>query len=143
MGYIYEGMDRAKEAIRSVYGGVEEKYRPIWDIIDRRWQNQLHKPIHAAACFLNPAFHFHRDLRADREILSGLYTMIEQMLPAVTTQMVQEIDAFTKARGDFFAHQMCKDSRTTLMPGKNIFKGIIFIFLYYNLLLNVELELET
>ncbi len=38
MGYIYEGMDRAKEAIRAQYVGVSEKYGPIWDIIDRRWQ---------------------------------------------------------------------------------------------------------
>ncbi|XP_059072695.1 uncharacterized protein LOC131873658 [Cryptomeria japonica] len=37
MGYIYEGMDRAKEGIRSAYEGDESKYRPIWDIIDRRW----------------------------------------------------------------------------------------------------------
>ncbi|XP_059063571.1 uncharacterized protein LOC131057612 [Cryptomeria japonica] len=37
MGYIYEGMDRAKEAIRSIYAGDEDKYGPIWEIIDRRW----------------------------------------------------------------------------------------------------------
>ena len=52
MGYIYEGMDRAKEAIRAKYVGVE-KYGPMWDIIDRRWKNQLHKLIHAAAYYLN------------------------------------------------------------------------------------------
>ena len=41
MGYIYEGMDGVKEAIKAKYVGVEENYGPIWDIIDRRWQNQL------------------------------------------------------------------------------------------------------
>jgi hypothetical protein len=39
MGYIYEGMDRTKEAIRAKYAGVEEKYGAIWDIIDKRWKN--------------------------------------------------------------------------------------------------------
>jgi hypothetical protein len=58
MGYIYEGMDRAKEAIRSFYVGNRDKYGPIWNIIDQRWHNQLHKPIHAAAHYLNPAFQF-------------------------------------------------------------------------------------
>ena len=36
MGYIYEGMDRAKKVIKAKYVGVEDKYGPIWDIIDRR-----------------------------------------------------------------------------------------------------------
>lgn len=35
MGYIYDGMDRAKEAIRSIYVGIEDKYRPIWEITNR------------------------------------------------------------------------------------------------------------
>ena len=56
IGYIYEGMHRAKEAIRAQYIGVPEMYGPIWDIINRRWQNQLHKPIYAAAYYLNPAY---------------------------------------------------------------------------------------
>ena len=42
MGYIYEGMDRAKETIKTQYAGVQEKYAPIWEIVDRRWQNHLH-----------------------------------------------------------------------------------------------------
>ena len=77
MGYIYEGMDRAKEAIKANYVGVEDKYGPNWDIIDRRWQNQLHKPIHAATYYINPAYRFREDFKADEEVLSGLYTDIE------------------------------------------------------------------
>ena len=42
IGYIYEGMDRAKEAIRAQYARVQEKYASIWEIIDRRWKNQSH-----------------------------------------------------------------------------------------------------
>ncbi|XP_059078163.1 uncharacterized protein LOC131876717 [Cryptomeria japonica] len=79
VGYIYEGMDRAKEAIRSIYAGVEDKYRPIWDIIDRRWHNQLHRPIHAAAYYLNPSFRFRADFKADEEVLSGLYSVVQWM----------------------------------------------------------------
>ena len=39
MGYIYEGMDRAKKTIRAQYAQVQEKYAPIWEITDKRWQN--------------------------------------------------------------------------------------------------------
>ena len=34
--------------------GNEEKYKEIFEIIDRRWEIQLHQPLHAAGYFLNP-----------------------------------------------------------------------------------------
>ena len=34
MGYIYEAMDRAKEAFASAFGGKEERYNNIFEIID-------------------------------------------------------------------------------------------------------------
>ena len=54
MGYIYEAMDLAKEAIKRRYGDQEEKYMPLWDIIDSRWDRKLHSPLHVAGYFLNP-----------------------------------------------------------------------------------------
>ena len=51
MGYIYESMDLAKEA---KYMNDETKYMPLWDIIDERWDRQLHSPLHAAGYFFNP-----------------------------------------------------------------------------------------
>ena len=51
MGYIYEAMDQAK--IKATYKDRVAKYGPIWEINDRRWNNQLHRPIHAARYFLN------------------------------------------------------------------------------------------
>ena len=56
MGYIYELMDQAKEQIRAANKDRVTKYGPIWDIIDRRWNNQLHRPIHATGYFLNPRY---------------------------------------------------------------------------------------
>ncbi|XP_065621278.1 uncharacterized protein LOC136064046 [Quercus suber] len=54
MGYIYEAMDRAKEAIEKSFNGREERYKEIFEIIDRRWDCQLHRPLHAAGYFFNP-----------------------------------------------------------------------------------------
>ncbi|XP_028088338.1 uncharacterized protein LOC114288921 [Camellia sinensis] len=49
MGFIYEAMDRAKVEIQSNFNNVFTYYDPIWTIIDRRWESQLHHPLHAAA----------------------------------------------------------------------------------------------
>ena len=53
MGSLYEAMDRAKKAVRNKYKVESLKFQPLWDIIDRRWSNQLHQstsPIN----FTNP-----------------------------------------------------------------------------------------
>ena len=121
MGYIYEGMDRVKEAICSFFAGNRDRYGPIWDDIDRQWHNLLHRPIHAAAYFLNPAYQFSPHFKADDEVWSGLYDVVERMSPdsAVSTDIVHEIELFKKAQGDLFARELCKKNRTALMPGKH------------------------
>ena len=54
MGYIYEAMDKAKEQIQKNFRNVKKHYEPIWTIVDTRWNMQLHRPLHAAAYYLNP-----------------------------------------------------------------------------------------
>ena len=58
MGYIYEAMNRAKDTIVRSFNGNEEKYKEIFNIIDKRWEIQLHRPLHAAGYFLNPEFFY-------------------------------------------------------------------------------------
>ncbi|XP_059074240.1 uncharacterized protein LOC131874613 [Cryptomeria japonica] len=81
MGFIYEAMDRAKEAISHYYRGNARKCEIFWRIIDRRWTNQLHQPIHAFAYFLNPKFYFFDSFRADEEVMAGVITCIDKMTP--------------------------------------------------------------
>ena len=52
MGYIYEAMDLAKEAIKRRYEDEESKYMSLWDIINAHWDRKLHSPLHAARYFL-------------------------------------------------------------------------------------------
>ncbi|XP_028082295.1 uncharacterized protein LOC114283626 [Camellia sinensis] len=63
MGYIYEAMDRAKKCIASSFDHKEERYNEIFEIIDKRWDVQLHRPLHAVAHFLNPEFFYPRALQ--------------------------------------------------------------------------------
>ncbi|KAF3778511.1 hypothetical protein EJ110_NYTH43358 [Nymphaea thermarum] len=58
IAYLYESMDRAKEAIRDNMKGKKKLYMPIWKIIDERWSGHLHHPLHAAAYYLNPAIRY-------------------------------------------------------------------------------------
>ncbi|CAN6446720.1 unnamed protein product [Victoria cruziana] len=66
IGYLYEAMDKAKEAIRDHLKGKKKLYMPVWKLIDNRWSGQLHCPLHAAAYYLNPAIKYQPDFKKDR-----------------------------------------------------------------------------
>jgi hypothetical protein len=54
MRYIYEAMDHAKDEIASSFGNKFKWYENILNIIDQRWELQLHRPLHVTAYYLNP-----------------------------------------------------------------------------------------
>ncbi|GKD96187.1 hypothetical protein Tco_1380084 [Tanacetum coccineum] len=73
MGYIYEAMDRLKETISTSFANKEVHYRKAFEIIDRRWDFQLHRPLHAAGHFLNPQWFYDKSKNVDcEEIRTGL-----------------------------------------------------------------------
>ncbi|GLJ46567.1 hypothetical protein SUGI_0981350 [Cryptomeria japonica] len=118
MGYLYEAMDKAKEAIQHLYGSNKTKYEPIWRIIDRRWNHQLHQHIHAAAYFLNPKFFYSPSFRADAEVRIGLDTCIRRLVDdeILRDLILDELQSYKKALGELFSSPDCKRRRATLRP---------------------------
>ncbi|XP_075098504.1 uncharacterized protein LOC142175506 [Nicotiana tabacum] len=51
MGYIYEAMDRDKEAIEKAFDHDRRKYQRLFEIIDKRWDDQLYQPLHEHGIF--------------------------------------------------------------------------------------------
>ncbi|XP_010480732.1 PREDICTED: uncharacterized protein LOC104759520 [Camelina sativa] len=87
MGYIYKAMDRAKEAIARTFNGREEKYKDAFAIIDKRWDCQLHHPLHAAGYYLNPEFQYNKESGVHcEEVEKGFYNTIERLVPSLSTQ---------------------------------------------------------
>ena len=70
-------MNRAKDTLMRSFNGNEEKYKEIFKIIDKRWEIQLHRPLHATKYFLNPEFFYDKpEIEHDAEIMSNLYKCI-------------------------------------------------------------------
>ncbi|XP_059283872.1 uncharacterized protein LOC132037383 [Lycium ferocissimum] len=118
MGYIYEAMDRAKEAIAKAFEGNIAKYKDIFKIIDERWQCQLHHPLHAAGHYLNPEFFYQNPaIENCTEVTDGLYACIEKLVPSTEVQdkIMTEIPLYTKAEQQF-GLLIAKRSRTTRSP---------------------------
>ena len=96
MGYLYGAMDRAKATIQSYYVGKgtpeHTRYMMIWDLIDSRWTRMLHQPIHAATLFLNPYYAYSSDFDFDGEVMEGLLTCLERMVPDVETHRTISVE---------------------------------------------------
>lgn len=119
MGYIYEAMNRAKDAIVRSFNGNEEKYKEIFNIIDKRWEIQLHRPLHAAGYFLNPEFFYDKpEIEHDAKIMSDLYKCILRLTrdPAKQEKVVAEVSLFTNAQG-LFGNELAVRTRKTRAPG--------------------------
>ncbi|KAL5580609.1 hypothetical protein UlMin_013051 [Ulmus minor] len=103
MGYIFEAVDRAKDQIARNYNGIQKHYKLIWDIIDERWALQLHRPLHAAAYYLNPRFHYNPEFNAYYEIKRGLYETIQKMCPSPLEResVDKQLDLFHNAESMF------------------------------------------
>ncbi|CAN6440829.1 unnamed protein product [Victoria cruziana] len=80
IGYLYEVMDKAKEAIRDQLKGKKKLYMPVWKVIDNRWSGQLHRPLHAAAYYLNPAIKYQPNFKKNREVEYGILDCIDVLV---------------------------------------------------------------
>lgn len=125
MGFIYEAMDQAKEQIKRQYKDKVAKYGPILAIIDERWNNQLHRPIHAAGYFLNPRYHYKaKESGALRgEVRDGLIDCIDRMIPMESDQLEihRQVTTFNNASGTF-GKNLAKIAREADEPSKQKFQ---------------------
>lgn len=116
MGYIYEAMDRAKEAIMKSFD-KEDRYEDIFEIIDKRWECQLHQPLHAAGYYLNPEFFYANGGEVAEEVNSGFIRSVERLIPdpMVQDKISMELELYRKAEGTF-GFNMAKRQRSLLAP---------------------------
>ncbi|XP_021856098.2 uncharacterized protein [Spinacia oleracea] len=120
MGYIYDAMDRAKEAISTSFNGNESKYSQVFEMIDKRWECQLHRPLHAAGHFLNPEFFYDNpQIEECEEVVSGLYECVLRLVPVVEKQdkIMQELTSYKEAHG-LFGNPMAIRHRKSKAPAE-------------------------
>ncbi|RVW76001.1 hypothetical protein CK203_052802 [Vitis vinifera] len=100
LSIIYEAMDRAKLAIKASV----KQWEKYWEVIDRRWEGQLHRHLHAAAYFLNPMFQYSKHFSNHPEIKVGLKEVIKRLEPDLDRQAkaINEMSGYEKERSLFY-----------------------------------------
>ena len=78
-------------------------YIPIWNIVDARWELQLHRPLHAAAYYLNPHYHYNPNFKVNANIKIGFYQCLEMMVPNASERckIDLQLESFKDAKGLF------------------------------------------
>ena len=93
-------------------------YEPVWEIIDKRWENQLYRPLHAAAYYLNPQLHFEDDFKKDNgEVKEGLFICMMRLVKdvGVRNKINGQLLEFHFAKG-LFSMENAINSRKTMPP---------------------------
>ncbi|KAJ0962960.1 hypothetical protein J5N97_028082 [Dioscorea zingiberensis] len=118
VGSIYESMTKAKDSIRTYYIMDEGKCKTFLDIVDRRWQNQLHSQLHAAAAYLNPCIQYNPDVKFLGVIKEEFIAVLEKLLPTPESRhdITSQIFVFKKAQG-MFGSNLAREARTATSPG--------------------------
>ncbi|XP_016564478.1 uncharacterized protein LOC107863178 isoform X2 [Capsicum annuum] len=118
VGIIYELLTRAKESIRTYFIMDEIKCKTFLDIVDKKWQNNLHSPLHSAAAFLNPAIQYNTEVKFLGSIKEDFFRVLEKLLPTpelrrdITTQIL----LYTRASG-MFGCNLAKEAIDTVPSG--------------------------
>jgi hypothetical protein len=106
------------------------KRAQIWGVIDERWNNTLHRPIHATQLYLNPTFVYACGFNFDGEVIDGFLQCVQRMVltPAECSEISRQNEIYRMA-SRMLGYDMAVQDRTTRMLGKLQFQ-ILFIPFY-------------
>ncbi|KAJ0779731.1 putative HAT dimerization domain, ribonuclease H-like superfamily [Helianthus annuus] len=120
MGYLYEGMERAKITIAKALGENSVDYQVVSAIIDKRWDCQLHHPLHAAGYYFNPEFYCYRpEIEQDQEVTDGMIKCVQRLVPSKDKQdlIMKEMVKWVNQEGRF-ALDIAKRAHCTIAPAQ-------------------------
>ncbi|XP_054778335.1 uncharacterized protein LOC129286400 [Prosopis cineraria] len=75
--YVYEGMQRAKKAIKATFNNKKDYYKPYTNIIQARWDKHFETNFHAAVYLLNPAFLYDENFIHKRRLMDAMLDMFK------------------------------------------------------------------
>ncbi|XP_019093837.1 PREDICTED: uncharacterized protein LOC104752562 isoform X3 [Camelina sativa] len=124
VGSIYELMSKAKESIRTYYIMDENKHKVFSDIVDSKWCDHLHSPLHAAAAFLNPSIRYNPEIKFLTSLKEDFFKVLEKLLPTsdLRRDITNQIFTFTRAKG-LFGCNLAMEARPSVSPVMQVSGG--------------------
>ncbi|XP_052177543.1 uncharacterized protein LOC127791598 [Diospyros lotus] len=110
LGYVYDGMYRARKGIKNLFKGRKTLYRPYTALIKGRWDRMLRHDLHAATYWFNPVFQYDQENSYKKpEIMRGVLDVIDKQ------KLVDEI-LFFRDKEQGFSRDLAITSCRTIRP---------------------------
>jgi hypothetical protein len=78
MGFLFGGLTKAKREVKQCYGNMEDHYKNVMVIVDKKTKGRLDSPLHLTAYLLNPHYSYvDTSLFDDATIIQGFITCVE------------------------------------------------------------------
>ncbi|XP_052177547.1 uncharacterized protein LOC127791603 [Diospyros lotus] len=116
LGYVYDGMHRARKGIKKLFKGRKTLYKPYIALIKGRWDRMLRHDLHAAAYWFNPVFQYDQENSCKKpEIMKAVLDVIDKQKLYKKQKLVDEIPFFRdKEKG--FSRDLAITSCRTIRP---------------------------
>ena len=102
----------------------------VFEIIDKRWDDQLHQPLHAAGHILNPGLFYtnNENKTLDLNVWKGYHACVAKLVPdeAMQDKIGQVLGVYMQADGILGLASAIR-GRTKLAPGEQLF-SIVLLF---------------
>ena len=114
IGYVYEGMHRARLGIKKIFRMSKHLYKPYTSIIKNRWDKHLRKDLHAVAYWLNPAFQYDEENFCRKpEVSMAILDYIGKKYDGDQEKVIKETQFFRDRIGSFDRDLALSTSKTT------------------------------
>ncbi|XP_052181869.1 uncharacterized protein LOC127794663 [Diospyros lotus] len=116
LGYVYDGMYRARKGIKNLFKGRKTLYKPYTALIKGRWDRMLRHDLHAVAYWFNLVFQYDQENSCKKlEIMRGVLDVIDKKKLYKKQKLVYEIPFFRdKEQG--FSQDLAITSCRTIRP---------------------------
>ncbi|XP_021316247.1 uncharacterized protein LOC8064228 [Sorghum bicolor] len=105
MGFLHGYLLEAKREIAVRFDNDEEKYKPIWEIIDKRWDNKLKSPLHLAGYYLNPYYYYPNKTNIEKDgsfraaVIDCVTTLIDD--EDIQDNIIEDLNKYKEQQGSF------------------------------------------
>ncbi|XP_016164920.1 uncharacterized protein LOC107607485 [Arachis ipaensis] len=118
LGIVYEGMQRAKKAIKTIFRNRKAAYTPYTSILKMRWDKHLKRDLHAAAYFLNPGIFYSEGFVEKANVLRSLLDLLDvETLCDDSVAAMQEIQLYRDCK-ESFGRESAKRAASRLKLGE-------------------------
>ena len=108
----------------------ETNFQEVLDIVDKRWDSKLKKPLHRAGYFLNPYYYYENklEIELDGQFQSGLVACMEKMVrdPVKQDKILAELNEYQNEEGSFGRESAKRQRRNkSFDPGEYLLSNVL------------------